>query len=222
MKILELIKNKNKTKIKIGDKDYYFDFANLEELRSAEDLIIEQKDAKQIYDFAIKYRKCNLEKMENAIIETKNAQRILDFGLMINSSNKQKILDSLIQICLDSFQDTKNLKENKDAECLINFIQYANPNDIAKIEDVIVKVGKTKDIYNFAHKIKGANIDKLSRALLRAKGDIYYVVKFAKDIEGAYLPSLEQRIINDSRAIVEKIAEERKNKINSENEIDKR
>ena len=86
-----------------------------------------------------------------------------------------------------------------DAYYIYEFARRVKGANIRKLEDAIIATEDAEYIYKFALAIKGANPSKLEDAIIATK-DAEYIYKFALDIEGANLSKLENAIIATENA----------------------
>lgn len=94
--------------------------------------------------------------------------------------------------------------ENKDNDfsdfysyhcCLTNLLDGKEISDIRGHEDIILTFGNPYYIYYFAKDIPGANIEKLENKLLNSTSCYSYFVEFAKNVKGANKEKIFKKLL---------------------------
>lgn len=91
--------------------------------------------------------------------------------------------------------------ENKDSDiysylcCLTNLLGGKEISDIRGHEDIILTFGNPYYIYYFAKDIPGANIEKLENKLLNSTSCYSYFVEFAKNVKGANKEKIFKKLL---------------------------
>lgn len=162
-------------------------------------IIIENEDAKYAYMFAQNIKNADVNALQKIVVQSEKIRYICKFACFVPGADIKK-LESIIYesgkvkyahmfIKYVKSADIEKFKsiilESKKPRYLFELAKHiSNPEEISNIEDLIIDVRSFTYMRLMAEKIKGANVDKLERAVLDTK-NMDEAVKFAKSVKNS-------------------------------------
>jgi len=162
-------------------------------------IIIENEDPKYAYMFAQNIKNADVNALQKIVVRSEKIRYICKFACFVRGadiknmeriiceSGKVKYAHMFIKHVKEA--DVEKFKpiiiESKKPRYLFELAKHiSNPEEITKIEDLIIDARSFTYMRLMAEKIKGANIDKLEQAVLETK-NIDEAVKFAKSVKNS-------------------------------------
>jgi len=160
-------------------------------------IIIENEDSKYAYMFAKNIKNADIEALQKIVVRSEKIRYICKFACFVRGadiknmeriiyeSGKVKYAHMFIKYVKKA--DVEKFKpiilESKKPRYLFELAKHiSNPEEISKIEDLIIDARSFTYMRLMAEKIKGADIDKLEQAILNTK-NMDEAVKFAKSVK---------------------------------------
>lgn len=160
-------------------------------------LILRQTNPQYVFLFARHIPNADIKACRAKVMEVGKVSHITKFACFVPTAD-QKALEPLIIKANDPKYACLYLRQVKTANLsrlkkiimqsgkpshLLELAKHC-PKDLNKIEDLIIASGSCLHIRLFAEKIKGANIDKLERAILDTHNE-QEIRKFAQCVKGS-------------------------------------
>ncbi len=193
-RIIDIIVNEfeNSGKIMLVNYPYLHSLYSLalkvkaDNISALEDLVYEHASPKSIQTLAVYAYDTPFEKKAlTALLKTNDLQQIHWYRIntMIHESDnpiEKEIVDIVYNHPIRHFAIIMDMPDASFEE----------------IEDAVINSGFLDLIYDFAIRVKGANISKLEDAIIKA-GNVEYILRFAQNVNGANTSKLEDAIIDN-------------------------
>lgn len=167
-----------------------------------EDMIITSNNAYFAYLYPQMFDDCEVAKFEKVVINSGDINVICDFANDVKGANVLNIANSLIKKHdtdsiyrfitsvkrIDVTKIRRALIELNDSKIICELAK-GQKNNVLELEDKMLEIGEAKDIYNFACKVKDANIPKLEEAIIRTR-NVKYINKFFEKIQSSRISKL--------------------------------
>lgn len=160
-------------------------------------IILDNKDAKYAFLFAQNIPNADIKALQKIVIGSREIKYIYKFACFVKGADRKKLQAIILKsknvkgahTLLKNVRGTK-VKKFKDIILASGRPRYLyelakhldDPEEIARIEDLIIETGSFMYIRLFADKIKQANIEKLEQAVLDSN-NMEQIKKFAKYVK---------------------------------------
>lgn len=157
-------------------------------------LILDKKNVKYAFFFALNIGNADIKALQNIVAESNKTEYITKFACFVKGADR-KYLERFIKNAKYATMYLKHVKgadANKFKEIIIQagkpsyLFELAKhlslPEDIERIENLIIESNSFTYMRMFAEKIKGSNVDKIEQALLDSNNSAE-IKKFAKYVK---------------------------------------
>ena len=141
------------------------------DIKALQKVVVGSGEIKYIYKFACFVKGADRRKLQSIILKSKNVKGAHTLLKNVEGAKVEKFKD----IILDSGRPRYLYELAKHLD---------DPEEIARIEDLIIEAGSFMYIRLFADKIKQANIEKLEQAVLDSN-NMEQIKKFAKYVKSS-------------------------------------
>lgn len=139
------------------------------DIKALRRIVVSSKNIKYISRFACFVKGADAKKLESIIIKSKNVKGAHNFLKYVNGADVKKFKDLIIA--------------SKCPRYLYALAKHlTNPQEVAQIEDLIIKSGSFTYMRLFADKIEMANVKKIEQAVLDSD-NVKEIKKFAKYVK---------------------------------------
>ena len=195
---------------------------NVDNILKIENFIFEYADlfkdaiVKKIVVLAKRYERTDVFNKAMKMLIMENDDEL--FSRFFANTNAFRGCDSILENCVDIYNNPirrfaiildvpENKKDvemaliaSKNASLIYDFVlRMGNLNPLTDFEDAIIESGDLDYIFRFAKEIDGADISKLQDAILES-GALDYIIEFARKIDGANIKKVEDAVINSGSA----------------------
>lgn len=203
--------DKNLNKIQediINNKDaalaFFFSFDFNYQLHKMQDVILKTKEPKYALLFAQCIVGADIQALQNIVISSNNIKYICKFACDVEGADFKKIENIIIRSGIPKYAhaflkhipsaNVNKLKEiifnSKKPKYLFELAKHVKTaEELAQIEDLIIKIGSFRYMRLLAQKNKLANVAKLEQAILDS-GNAEEIKKFAKAVKKSKLNNL--------------------------------
>jgi hypothetical protein len=160
------------------------------DINAFQDRVINSKEAKYIFQFAVHIPGADLRKLEDAILASNLFVRwdyewVAKFAVKIPGINVRKFENLVVEA-----------RHPKAAYLMLKYVKGTNPR---KVKDILIKSGKSRYVYELAKHLPLKERKALEDMIVANKSNMY-VRLFAQKVPGADKKKLERRIVRTRNA----------------------
>jgi hypothetical protein len=146
-----------------------------------QNIIIKSRSSLYLFRFARDIKKANVKRLQNCIVKTKDINNITKFACFVRGANKSQIQDLILA--------------HKSAKCSYMYIKYVPLCDANVFKNLILSSKRPRYLFELAQHIKSKKDLNIIQDLILESKSYTYVRLFAKNINGADIIRLEDKIL---------------------------